>query len=380
MEQTNLTPAPETKLGATGERLKVLTNEVLVEIDKSWDEKTMQVIAANGEKFLEDANAVSITNQAEYEAANDLFLSGAGYLKKGSGFIDPFVQTMHKPWKSACDIRNLFAKPVEAGKKIIEQKLVAWRMAEKRRIEAEQRKLDAERKAKEEKERKEAEAKEREAREKANKAKREADAKAAELKAQAEAAEKEEREAKAREAKLKAEAEAAEAAGNQEEAKEAERKAKAEADEAKRKQEEAAKLANQAQKATDRGVVAETKNLAKAEEHAAAAESVYTPPSVLSHTVKKTETSAKGSVPSIKTWKVTIRNELELVKAVAKGIEEGGLPITCLNLDLQRVEAGIRRWAEVNQITKYDRNGIEVEEWETLQARASTKGKKEKKS
>lgn len=269
----------QASLGVVGERIMRLSQDAIDEIRSQWDEKTMEVIRQNSEEYLAMANAVEIKTEADYNQANELFISGATYLKKGEGFITPFVESMHKPWKTATDVRKAFRDPIESAKKIIGDKITAWRMAERRRIEAEQRKADEERKRKEEAERK----------------------------------------------RLLAQAEKAEASGKVE----------------------------------------------KAEEKRAQAESVYTPPTVLADTVKKTEVTSKGTVSGSKTWKVTINDEMELVKGVAAG----RLPISCLNMDLKRCEAGIRRWAEVAQVKEYRDWGIVVEEWEDLSARPSTKGK-----
>jgi len=356
MESTEMEPAKPAKLGVIGTKLRAMTNDVLSEIETTWDERALEVIRANGEEYAARATAVKITNQAEYDAANDLFLAGASYRKKGSALMDPFVEITRDPYKTMTDIRKLFLDQVVKAEAVLEQKIVTWRMAEKRRIAAEQERLDAERRAKEAEERRKAQEEERKAREKAEQIKREADAKAAELKAQADAA----------------------AAAGQEE--------------------EARKLAAQAQKATDKGAAQAIKQEAKAEQAAATAASVYTPPTILQDTVKKTETTDKGSIPAIKTWKVSIKDELALVCGVARNAilalapvddpsalqlwvlkEKGkaGLPITCLNMDLARAEAGIRRWAEVQKIQHYTDNGIEVDEWENLQGRTSTKAKKE---
>ncbi len=356
MASTDMEPAKPAKLGAIGMKLRTMTNDVLAEIETTWDEHALEVIRANGEEYAARAAAVKITNQAEYDAANALFLSGASYRKKGGELLDPFVETTRAPYKTMTDIRKLFLDQVVKAEAMLEQKIVTWRMAEKRRIAAEQDRLDAERRAKEAEDRRKAQDEERKAREKAEQIKRDADAKAAELQAQAEAAA---------------------AAGREEEAR---------------------KLAAQAQKTTDKGAAQATKQEAKAEQAAATAASVYTPPTILQDTVKKTETTDKGSIPAIKTWKVSIKDELGLVCGVARNAvlalapvddpaalqlwvlkeqRRSSLPITCLNMDLTRAEAGIRRWAEVQKIQHYADNGIEVDEWENLQGRTSTKAKKE---
>lgn len=287
-------------LGETAQGIVRLSEEAVIEIKSKWNEKTMTVIRDNSEVYLQKATGVQIKTDEDLQAATELFLDGADYLKRGTDFINPFVDATHKPWKTMTDIRKEFKDKIEAGRKMLNDKISAWKMAEKRRIEAEQRKLDAERAAKERADRE----------------------------------------------KLLKQAEKAEAAGKVE----------------------------------------------KAEAKRAEAETVYTPPTVLADPVRKTTVTGKGTVSGRKTYKVDINDEMEMVCGVARRkifesaplndpqalkmwvLEQKareGLPISCLNLDLKKCDAAIKRWADVQKITDYNDNGIHVQEWENQAANVS---------
>jgi hypothetical protein len=373
-------------IGAIGSKLTGLVGDIRDLIAQHWNEETMELIKRNGESLITQATAAKVETPEEYAAATEFFVSISQYKKKGAEYIDPFVNTFRQPWAVACDIRNQFEKPAEEAKEIIEKKITAYKAAERRRIEAEQARLDAERKAKEEADRIKLEAKAREEREKADKIRREAEEKARQERETAEKKRREQEEAEARARKAeydRKEAEAAQQRSIEQQDREAFLKAKAEADakeaEERAAREEAAAANDSARmsemnalKITDRGEVAAQEWEQKAENHEAAAQSVFHAPTIAAPTVSKTETTSVGKAIGRGDYAVTITDEMELIKAVAAGRK----PLSVLNLDPDRIKAATVRWAKVSlpkNTQRYEQDGLLIEATEKLSARASTK-------
>ncbi len=394
MEQMGLTPAeparPRGIIGAIGAKLSGLVGDIRDLIAQHWNEETMELIKRNGEALIAQATAAKVETQEEYTAANEFFVAISQYKKKGAEYIDPFVDTFRQPWAVACDIRNQFEKPAKEAREIIEKKITAFKAAERRRIEAEQARLDAERRAKEEAERKALEAKAREEREKADRERRQAEERARQEREKAEQADRERREAEERARKAEADRKAAEeAARRAKEAEDAEAAAaaQAEADRIAREEQEAkdqaaaaertAFAANQkAQREIDRGEIAAQEREQKAEAHESAAQSVFHAPTIAAPTVSKTETTSAGKAIGRGDYSVTITDEMALIKAVA----EGRKPLSVLNLDPERVRAAAVRWAKVSlpkTTQRYEQDGLLIEATERLSARASTKKKQD---
>lgn len=130
--------------------------------------------------------------------------------------------------------------------------------------------------------------------------------------------------------------------------KEAERKAEYERQQEEKKKREAEE--KKAEKALEKG------NEAKADMHLQNAEEAYVPPAVVVPTVKKTETTSKGTISFIKDHKVQVMDKMAVIKTVAAGL----LPATFLDVN----EGAIKKWAKACGYTKYDQNGIHVWEFE----------------
>lgn len=424
-------------IGLVGKKIMALARDAQNEIETRWNESTMEKIKANGVKLVEEANDFKITDQNTFNNANQHFVQISQYKKEGGAFIEPLVEAMHHPHAMTCDIRREFYDPADMAKKIFEKKINEWKIAERKRIEAEQNRLNAERKAKEEAERQRLEEKVRLEREKAENERREAEKKAAAERekaaqarrdqeaaeararkaeadrlaaekaakdakeesahkaAQAEAeriaAEKAAKAAKDEKSRKAAQAEADRLAAEKEKAKAeeteriraemaeadrlAEEKEKAEA-EAKDRSRTAFKAEQQAHKETSNGEIAAQKREQTAEAHEANAQAVFTPPTIAVPTVKKTEVTPIGKAIGKADWEVTILDEMELVKAVAAGQTNGGFPLSVLNLDPERVKAALKRWAKMSLTTqRYEGNGVFIEATERLSARVNSKAK-----
>jgi hypothetical protein len=417
MKTTEIAEPKSKALGSLGGQIVALANALLKEIQDTWDESKIENLRENGRTLVAQAESFMIDSQEKYQSANEFFLSIAQYDKAGSALLDPVVEVAHHPHKLVCDIRTEFRTPAKTAKTIIETKILAWKESERKRIAAEQAKLDAERKAKEaedrrkleekarlerekaEKERREAEVKAREEREKAEQARREkVEAETRARKAEEEKRVAEEAERKAKEAREKAEREAreAEASGRKAEADAARERAarqKAEEDlareradrqreqeenerrEASRQGEVAIQADLKAQKATDKGEIAAQQRLDLADAHEMSAAAVFQAPTVMAPTVNKSEVTSKGTASGARDWSVEILDEVEVLRAVVKGIDAGGFPISVLNLDPDKMQAAFKRWARVSEIKIYEKNGVRIVETEKLSARTSSKSK-----
>lgn len=388
--KSEMVPAKDQKpssIGFVGKKIIGLARDAQNEIMTRWDEPTMERIKANGTKLIEEAQKFAITNHDTFNKANHYFVRIAQYKKEGGAFIEPLVEAMRHPHTMTCDIRREFYDPADMAKKIFEKKITEWKTAERKRIEAEQNRLNAERKAKEEAERQRLEEKVRLEREKAENERREAEKKAAAEREKASQARREQEAAEARVRKAEADRLAAEKTAKDAKDEESRKVAQAEADkleaerakaqaEATERNRAAFKAEQQAHKETSNGEIAAQKREQTAEAHEANAQAVFTPPTIAVPTVKKTEITSIGKAIGKKDWDVTILDEMELVKAVAAGLTNGGFPISVLNLVPERVEAALKRWAKMSLTTqRYEGNGVLIEATEKLSARVNSKAK-----
>lgn len=370
-----------------GETISNLAEEIHQIISSKWDEKTMELIKHNGAQLVADAQNFQITNQSEYDQANEFFVKITQYKTYGNKYIEPFINTARQPWSVLCDIRTKFDDPATLAKKTMNDKIVAWKKEMRKRAEAEQERLNAERRAKEEAERIRLETRAREERERAQQEKKIAEEKARIEREAAIKARHEKEEAEARAAKAEADRRAAEQATaraigerNEAEAKAARAEAVRLAAEqmlaqkqAAEKEAEAFKAEQKAQREIDRGVIAEQERLEKAEAFKENAENVFVAPKIANTMISKTETTTSGKAIGRPEWEIMSIDEMALIRAVANG----KLPLSVLNLDSKRLETGIRRWAKVSCTgQRYNENGIILEATEALSGRANKKAQK----
>lgn len=378
-------------LGPVGERIVSLSRESSKEILARWDESTMEKIKANGEIIMQQAKEFEIVDKTSFDLANEKFVGIAQYKKDGGEFIEPLVEATRNPWSLACDIRRLFYDPADAAKAIFEKKIADWKVAERKRAEAEQIRVNNERKAREEAERKKLEEKARIEREKAEQARREAEQRAAVEREKAEQARREKEKAEARriEAENKrreAEQRAADAIKEADEAKAAQARAESERLKAEENAErekiaqaerEAFKAEQDAKKEIAKGEAAAAEREMKANSHKTMAETTFVAPTVVLPTVQKTETTKLGKAIGRKTWEVTIIDEMEIVCSVVAGVENGGFPISVLNLEPDKIKAALKRWAKMSlTLQTYEANGVIIEATESLSARSNSKKEK----
>jgi chemotaxis protein histidine kinase CheA len=376
-----------TGLGLVGDKIINLAKWAQKEILSRWDEATMDRIKKNGIKLVEEANNFVISDKETYDAANEYFVRISQYKKEGGEFIEPLVEAMHQPHAVTCDIRREFYDPADMAKKIFEKKINEWKAEERKRAEAEQNRLNAERKAKEEAERQRLAEKARLEREKAEQERREAAERARLENEKAAQARREKEEAEAKARKAEEEKLAAERAAKNAKDEEARKIAQAEADRLKAEQEAAQAEAaerdraafeseQKAHKEISNGEIAAQEREQKAEAHETNSEAVFTPPSISLATVKKTEITSIGKAVGQKDWDVTIVDEMEIVRAVVKGVADGGFPLSVLNLDPERVKSALKRWAKMSVTAQqYEGNGVIIEATERLSARVNSKAK-----
>jgi hypothetical protein len=404
-------------IGDVGRRIQTLAQNIMEDISKYWDEDKIDRLRANGKALVTQAEGFMIDSQEKYLQANEFFLSIAQYDKQGSALIDPIVEVAHHPHKLICDIRTEFKNPAKTAKAIIEAKILAWKESERKRQAAEQARLDAERKAAEARERERIEAKAREEREKSERLRREAEERARIETEKAERARREAREANERAEKAERdkraaeesrrmallaqenaerEAREAEAAGREAEARAARERAERERIEERLAQERLdrneelaisaraeaessnnlAQLSDsKAQREIDKGEIAAQQRLDLSEAHEARAESVFHAPTIVAPTVGKSEVTSKGTASGSKDWSIELLDEMEILRAVIKGINDGGFPISVLALDTEKMQSAFKRWARTMEIKRYERNGVRIVEKEKLSARVSSKAK-----
>lgn len=306
-----------------------LAQAALDEIRKNFDEAAIAQIRENGVRLVAAAEAIEIKTPEDFIQANDQFLGVAQYDRAGLALIEPQIKAAHSPWKFLCDVRQEFKQFSDKARTIYQQKINVWNAAQELARRQEQERKDRERR-------------EAEARERARLDQLAADERAKAKKAADDAAEK------ARAQKEEADRLAAEG-----------------------RKKEAEKLARAADHTLAKGVQAEQQSLARAEDHQAAAAAVSLPPTFVSPPAPKSTVSERGTTVGQQTWEASITDEHEFVKAVA----EGRLPLSCLNLDIDRALAGIKRWAKVEKIsTTYEANGILVVPSKLLQARTNSRG------
>jgi len=135
----------------------------------------------------------------------------------------------------------------------------------------------------------------------------------------------------------------------------AEAQRKAEEERLKRERAEQEKLLKRAEKAEKKG------DAEKAEMLLEQATIVQAPPVIVEPTVRKSESSELGMVTGKKDWSVKIIDPKLVIKAVANGL----LPETILEIK----ETRIKQWARQMNIKNYKKDGLEIEQIESLAIR-----------
>jgi len=115
-------------------------------------EKQIVVIEKRTQALTTQANSIAISNQKQYETANEFLRAVKGLQKEIHSTFDPIVEAAHRTHKEATSKRKEHLDPVIGAEGIVKDKMIAYDdKMEAIRIE-EQRKIDA--KAREEEERK----------------------------------------------------------------------------------------------------------------------------------------------------------------------------------------------------------------------------------
>lgn len=99
-----------------------------------------------------EAESFVVCNQETYNIANAFGQKIKLAMKAIDAYCDPVIEAAHKTHKAACDQKKALYAPLEAAKKVIDGKQIAWYKAEQERVAEEQRKAEEEAKRKAEEE------------------------------------------------------------------------------------------------------------------------------------------------------------------------------------------------------------------------------------
>jgi len=118
-------------------------------------EKQIVVIEKRTQALTTQANSIAISNQKQYETANEFLRAVKGLQKEIHSTFDPIVEAAHRTHKEATSKRKEHLDPVIGAEGIVKGKMILYsdkmeaiRIAEQRRIDAKARE-EEERKRKE---------------------------------------------------------------------------------------------------------------------------------------------------------------------------------------------------------------------------------------
>ena len=119
-----------------------MENKAVVVIEKETKDITIQAIE------------IAITNQGQYESANEFLRADKMLQKRIHEAFDEIVASAYKTWKAAGQKRTDYLEPVVAAEKAVKGKMIDYTEEMERIRREEQRKIDAKAEADAEKERK----------------------------------------------------------------------------------------------------------------------------------------------------------------------------------------------------------------------------------
>ena len=120
-------------------------------------EKQIVVIEKRTQALTTQANSIAISNQKQYETANEFLRAVKGLQKEIHSTFDPIVEAAHRTHKEATSKRKEYLDPVIGAEGIVKDKMIAYSDEQERLRQEEQRKIDAKARIEEEKKRKELE-------------------------------------------------------------------------------------------------------------------------------------------------------------------------------------------------------------------------------
>jgi hypothetical protein len=93
--------------------------------------------------MTEQVTALAVVDKETYDLANSFGAAAKELLKAIDEAFDPIIEAAHKSHKTALEQKKKQSAPVEAVKKMVDAKMVAWYQAEKAKAEALQRAAEA---------------------------------------------------------------------------------------------------------------------------------------------------------------------------------------------------------------------------------------------
>jgi len=139
------------KLGEQGLKILGLAQDLEKSIKDTWNDEAIENIKAKGIKLIEQANALKAETPEDYQALLNFGLNISGYLKTGEDYCEPFKKMAKQPHTLVCNIFNMFAKPGDEAKQIVNNKISEYRALERKRQAEAERKAEAERQERERK-------------------------------------------------------------------------------------------------------------------------------------------------------------------------------------------------------------------------------------
>ena len=95
-------------------------------------------------RIRNEVDAIVITDQASYNAANAVAARAAEAMKRIDAVCDPVIESAHKAHKVALEQKKKLRAGLEDLKRAVEQKMVTWYRAEQARVAEERRRAEEE--------------------------------------------------------------------------------------------------------------------------------------------------------------------------------------------------------------------------------------------
>ena len=105
--------------------------------------KEIQVIEEKAINAVDNANALSIVSQVDYDSCAELLKSIKGLKKEIDSSFDLSIKTAHESHKTVVAAKKAHYEPLDEAEKIIKRKSIEWYNEEQRKQREEQKRLDA---------------------------------------------------------------------------------------------------------------------------------------------------------------------------------------------------------------------------------------------
>lgn len=125
-------------------------NEMFDVIDEEIKPQELEVITHESNDLILKAKSMIVTNPEQYLEATDFLKVIKGMQKRACESFDPIVNKTYAAWKESCNQKNLVIDPLKKAEELLKGKACAYNAEQQRIADAEQARIDAQKRKEQE--------------------------------------------------------------------------------------------------------------------------------------------------------------------------------------------------------------------------------------